>query len=82
MKFEEYLEEAIRVDHSAYERSHGKKASGTGHWMVGVGTHNIDHTQHKEGEHYIQHNGKLADAVKKAKEVAKKHGKMSVHPLP
>ena len=81
-KFREFVAESVRVDHAAYQRSHMKKPSGQGHWMVGIGTHDIDFSKHKEGEHYITHNGKASEAVAKAKEVAKKHGKTSVHVLP
>lgn len=81
-KFREFLEEAVRVDHDAYRRSHMKNPSGKGSWMVGVGTSNIDFSKHKEGEHYIQHNGTVGEAVAKAKEVAKARGKFSVHVLP
>lgn len=80
--FEEYLGEAIEVDHGAYLRSHGKRASGKGNWMIGIGRSHIDFNKHKEGEHYVQHNGSLSDAIKKAKDVAKVKGHMSVHPLP
>ncbi|USV41075.1 hypothetical protein [Xanthomonas phage BUDD] len=80
--FEEFLNEAIQVNHSAYQRAHQKKASGKGNWMVGVGTHDIDFKKHKEGEHYISHNGTASEAAKKAKELAKKHGHSSVHFLP
>lgn len=84
MNFEDFLTEStIRVDHSDYENSHGRKP-GThqnGNWMIGVGTNKIDHKQHVEGTHYVSHNGKLKDAVRKAKDIAQKRGLMSVHVL-
>lgn len=80
--FEDFLTEAINVSHTHYQASHGSKPSGHGNWMIGVGTHRIDHDKHKEGEHYVSHNGPLSDAVKKAKALAKKNGHHTVHVLP
>lgn len=78
--FDEYLAEAIYVDgHDHYKYVHGKRPSGHGNWFIGIGHKTVDFDKHKEGEHYIQHNGSLSDAVKKAKDVAKKHGKKIVH---
>lgn len=78
--FEEYLEEAIRVDgHDRYKFTHGKRPGGEGNWFIGVGHKNVDFQKHKEGEHYIQHNGKLSDALKKAKEAAKLHKQHTVY---
>lgn len=82
---EENMEEAVEVSHDAYMASHGKKARDPGHhanWMIGVGHKNIDFDKHKEGEHYITHNGKLSDAIKKAKTAARTHKQHTVHVLP
>lgn len=79
---EESLDESVRVDHSAYRASHMKDAKGTGSWFVGVGERNVDVRKHKEGEHYIQHNGSLSDALKKAKALAKAKGHTVVYPQP
>ena len=78
--FEEFINEAIEVKgHDNYKFAHGKKPSGHGNWHIGIGISTIDHKRHKEGEHYISHNGKLSDAVAKAKHVAKAQGINSVH---
>ena len=80
--FEEFLSEAIRVEgHDHYKFTHGKRPSGQGNWMIGVGHKNIDHSKHKEGEHFVTHNGHLSDALKKAKALAKEKGHTSVHIL-
>jgi len=82
MTFEEFLNERIEVvGHDNYAHVHGKKPGGHGNWMIGVGRRDIDHKVHKEGEHYVTHNGKLTDAVKKAKAAAKAHGATKVHIL-
>lgn len=78
----ESIDEAIEVNRNSYEFSHGKAPRGEGNWMIGIGHSHIDFTKHKEGEHYISHYGKLGDALKKAKEVAKQNNKHTIHVLP
>ena len=80
--FQQHLAEAVRVDHDTYKRSHMKAPRGHGNWIVSVGTSKLDFSQHKEGEHYIQHNGTVGEAVAKAKELAKAKGHTSVHVQP
>lgn len=78
--FADFLGEAIAVDHSAYQRSHMKKAGGTGNHIISL--HKDHERGHKEGEDYVQHNGPFAEAVKKAKALAKSKGALRVYPQP
>lgn len=78
--FEEYLEEAIRVEgQDHYRYTHGKRPGGTGNWIIGIGVKTVDFQKHKAGQDYIEHRGKLQDALNKAKAVAKQKGKTSVY---
>ena len=72
------LDEAIKIEHDRYMRSHGKKAGGTtGNWMF-TNKHSGDVDYNNEKEVH-QTRGSFKDASKSAKEWAKKHGHSSVY---
>ena len=72
--FEEFLTEVEVKGSDHYKFVHGKKPSGHGAWQLGIGMTKVDHSKHEEGLHYVRHTGKFSDAVKKAKQTAKKQG--------
>ena len=65
-KAQSMLSEAVRVETDKYKWTHGKLPRGTGGWFFKIG---------KEEK---QFHGKYSEAVKKAKEIAKKKGLTSI----
>lgn len=82
-KTKETLNEAVRVDHARYMRSHGKKPKGGqdswGSWMfTSKYMGDVDWKNEKE---VFQFQGNLADATKAAQAWAKNYGHSTVYTM-
>lgn len=80
---EEHLNEGVEVKgHGAYEFSHGKKPTGRGYWMFGLGPKS-NHEPNGELDHskVFSHNGTFGDAQRAAKKHAASLGHTEIHIL-
>ena len=78
-KIDGFIDEAVKISHDRFIRSHGKKNTNTGYasWMfTNKNMGNVDYNNDKE---CLQVSGTKAEATKSAKEWGKKHGYDTVY---